>query len=378
MRGGSTRSGSREPVPKKRRAGIAAGSPWAQRGRGGTPRPSACNLSHAPPWSTSRTQHLIPAWKTQLGRGSVRPASLASFCPHNLPARAVHSRRSSPVAPERDRSPSMKVALGRAPPNVRKKLHPYPAAVLETVLRRACSPRATESSWRCPPVQTRRRSSSPWRSSVMPAVSRPWDSTRSTSTTAFARTARRTRRMPPPSATGWESRSRPSGSRCASGNVQAEARRARYRALETAAARVGATRIATGHTRTDQAETVLLSLLRGAGARGLAGIPPRRGAIVRPLIDRLARRGISVPREVRGIPWRDGPHQRDASLRAEPRAARGLAGARRARPRGRARHRARGRSRPGGRACAREARARHRGRRGRACRSTRSDRRRSR
>jgi tRNA(Ile)-lysidine synthase len=72
----------------------------------------------------------------------------------------------------------------------------------------------------------------------------------------------------------------------APGNVQAEARRARYAALRREAARVGASRIATGHTQDDQAETVLLRLLRGAGARGLSGIPPRRGAIVRPLIDR--------------------------------------------------------------------------------------------
>jgi tRNA(Ile)-lysidine synthase len=69
--------------------------------------------------------------------------------------------------------------------------------------------------------------------------------------------------------------------RVAPGNVQAEARRARYAALRAEAARVGASRIATGHTRTDQAETVLLRLLRGAGARGLAGIPPRRGSMSR-------------------------------------------------------------------------------------------------
>jgi len=72
----------------------------------------------------------------------------------------------------------------------------------------------------------------------------------------------------------------------APGNVQSRARVARYAALRREAIRVGATRIATGHTQDDQAETVLLRLLRGAGARGLAGIPPRRGAIIRPLLDR--------------------------------------------------------------------------------------------
>lgn len=94
--------------------------------------------------------------------------------------------------------------------------------------------------------------------------------------------------------------------RVAPGNVQAEARRARYAALRAAAARAGATRIATGHTRTDQAETVLLRLLRGAGARGLAGIPPRRGAIVRPLIDRSRPEGIAWCARA-GLPWRDDP-----------------------------------------------------------------------
>ncbi|WP_242342388.1 tRNA lysidine(34) synthetase TilS [Anaeromyxobacter terrae] len=92
----------------------------------------------------------------------------------------------------------------------------------------------------------------------------------------------------------------------APGNVQAEARRARYGALRAAAARVGASRIATGHTRTDQAETVLLRILRGAGGRGLSGIPPRRGAIVRPLIDRSREEGLAYLAS-RGIPWRTDP-----------------------------------------------------------------------
>lgn len=92
----------------------------------------------------------------------------------------------------------------------------------------------------------------------------------------------------------------------AAGNVQAEARRARYAALRTAAARAAATRIATGHTRTDQAETVLLRLLRGAGARGLAAIPPRRGILVRPLIDRSRAEGIAFCARA-GLAYRDDP-----------------------------------------------------------------------
>ncbi len=92
----------------------------------------------------------------------------------------------------------------------------------------------------------------------------------------------------------------------APGNVQAQARRARYAALAEAAARLGATRIATGHTRTDQAETVLLRLARGAGARGLAGIPARRGALIRPLLDRSRAEGLAYLARL-GLGWQDDP-----------------------------------------------------------------------
>ena len=73
--------------------------------------------------------------------------------------------------------------------------------------------------------------------------------------------------------------------RDARSSIEVAARRARYRFLDEAAAQLCADRIAVGHTRDDQAETFLLRLLRGAGASGLSAIHPRRGTIVRPLLD---------------------------------------------------------------------------------------------
>lgn len=70
----------------------------------------------------------------------------------------------------------------------------------------------------------------------------------------------------------------------AGGNLEARARDARYAALETARADLGATAVLVAHTADDQAETVLLNLLRGSGASGLAGMPVRRGHVVRPLL----------------------------------------------------------------------------------------------
>ena len=66
--------------------------------------------------------------------------------------------------------------------------------------------------------------------------------------------------------------------------VEETARAMRYAFLEAAAQTVGADSIATAHNADDNAETLLLHLVRGTGLDGLAGIPPKRGALIRPLL----------------------------------------------------------------------------------------------
>jgi tRNA(Ile)-lysidine synthase len=68
-------------------------------------------------------------------------------------------------------------------------------------------------------------------------------------------------------------------------NVQEAARELRYQVYGEISGRVNAGLIALGHNADDQAETVLMRLLRGSGRKGLSGIPPVRGNIVRPLIN---------------------------------------------------------------------------------------------
>lgn len=88
--------------------------------------------------------------------------------------------------------------------------------------------------------------------------------------------------------------------------LQARARDERYALAAELARKTGATAIATGHTADDVAETVLMNLARGSGVRGLSGIPPTRGEIVRPLIE--ARRAeILAYLESLGQPYRNDP-----------------------------------------------------------------------
>lgn len=88
------------------------------------------------------------------------------------------------------------------------------------------------------------------------------------------------------------------------------ARRVRYAFLRATAQRQGAERIAVGHTADDQAETVLLRLLRGAGLRGLGGIPPIHGPIIRPLI-RVHRQAVMGFLQAHRIRFRDDPSNQE-------------------------------------------------------------------
>jgi tRNA(Ile)-lysidine synthase len=100
------------------------------------------------------------------------------------------------------------------------------------------------------------------------------------------------------------------------GNLEEAARRARHRFFFRLIREGRADRVATGHTSSDQAETVLFRLLRGSGLSGLAGIlPVTREGLIRPLIG-VSREETGAYLRERGIPWRE-----DAS-NADPRFAR--------------------------------------------------------
>jgi tRNA(Ile)-lysidine synthase len=94
------------------------------------------------------------------------------------------------------------------------------------------------------------------------------------------------------------------------GNRLAAARQARYAALAAQAGRLGATHIATGHTATDQVETLLMHLCRGTGLGGAGGMQARRGMLVRPLL-RVSRTEVLAYAAERGLAYALDPSNTD-------------------------------------------------------------------
>ncbi|QSB14534.1 tRNA lysidine(34) synthetase TilS [Natronosporangium hydrolyticum] len=108
------------------------------------------------------------------------------------------------------------------------------------------------------------------------------------------------------------------------GGPEAAARQARYAALAEASQVAGAAAVLLAHTMDDQAETVLLALARGAGPRGLAGMPARRYADrvawLRPLLGLRRSQTVAACAAQGLVPW-DDPHNTDpAYARARVRA----------------------------------------------------------
>lgn len=95
-------------------------------------------------------------------------------------------------------------------------------------------------------------------------------------------------------------------------SLEEAGREARYAFFEAVAGQYGAARIALAHHRDDQAETVLMRLIRGAGVDGLSGMRPRSGdgRYVRPLLS-ITRRAIVGYLRKRGLAWREDASNQD-------------------------------------------------------------------
>jgi tRNA(Ile)-lysidine synthase len=96
-------------------------------------------------------------------------------------------------------------------------------------------------------------------------------------------------------------------------SLEDAARQARYEFLNEAADSAGADAIAVGHSLDDQAETFLLRLIRGAGPAGLAGIRPRAGRVVRPLLD-ISRAELRQYAAEYGLGFRDDSSNADVRI----------------------------------------------------------------
>ena len=95
--------------------------------------------------------------------------------------------------------------------------------------------------------------------------------------------------------------------------TEAAGRERRYRFLETIREKTGAVFVATAHNADDNAETVLMHLLRGTGTAGLCGIQPQYGRVIRPLLS-VSRSEIEEYNIARGIPWIEDSTNGDDSL----------------------------------------------------------------
>lgn len=95
--------------------------------------------------------------------------------------------------------------------------------------------------------------------------------------------------------------------------LEASARKARYAALDLICDEMDAVAIFLGHTRDDQAETVLLGLARGSGTRSLSGMAPRNGKYIRPLLSITRAQTENLCEEVGLQPWQD-PHNKDLNF----------------------------------------------------------------
>ena len=95
--------------------------------------------------------------------------------------------------------------------------------------------------------------------------------------------------------------------------LEASARRARYVALEKCAKENNAVAILLGHTKDDQAETVLLGLARGSGARSLSGMSEVNGIYCRPFLEITRAQTVQACAELKLEPWHD-PHNDDESF----------------------------------------------------------------
>ena len=95
--------------------------------------------------------------------------------------------------------------------------------------------------------------------------------------------------------------------------LEASARKARYAALNEVAQTENAIAVFLGHTRDDQAETVLLGLARGSGTRSLSGMAYHNGIFVRPLLEITRAQTESLCNEV-GVNFWNDPHNQDSKF----------------------------------------------------------------